>query len=120
MHHHSKSQCNLDDSGYFEQPKLDLDLHHQHYQSQNLSTTSDYSEYENNGQPERWFQKQVNVTQPHQEQQQSTKTWSETSAFCDQYVQSVWPQQTAWHNYGPLTYPSAMDQRCQEPMMFYS
>jgi len=110
-HQHSSTSHCLDDSGYFEPQRLD------HL----LGITTEHTGHDHNYQPDRWLQKPSDIQHQHHQQLPplTDKTWPET-AYCNEY-QPTWPLQNAWHNHGPLTYPSsAIDQRCHEPMMFYS
>lgn len=106
-HQHPPTSHCLNDSGFFEPQRLD------HL----FGTTAEHTEHDHSYQPDRWLQKPSNIQ--HQQPQPIDKTWPET-AYCNDY-QPTWPLQTSWHNHGPLTYPSStIDQRCHEPMMFYS
>lgn len=110
-HQHSATNHCLNDSGYFEPQRLD------HL----FGITTENTGHDHNYQPDRWLQKPSDTQLQHHHQLPTLtdKTWPET-AYCNEY-QPTWPLQNAWHNHGPLTYPSsAMDQRCHEPMMFYS
>lgn len=111
-HQHTATSHSLNDSGYFEPQRLD------HL----LGITAEHTGHDHSYQLDRWHQKPNDTQYQHQHQQPQhiDKTWSETAAYCNDY-QTTWPLQTAWHNHGPLTYPSStIDQRCHEPMMFYS
>lgn len=107
-HHSIASHCsNLDDSGYVEQ---------QHLDHCNPGITGEYTTgYDHGYRSDKWLQR----TSENLVQTQMTRTWHETS-YCEEH-QSAWQQQNTWHNHGPTTFPSmAIDQRYQEPMMFYS
>ncbi|XP_025194689.1 neurogenin-2 [Melanaphis sacchari] len=106
--HPATSHC-LNDSGYFEPQRLD------HL----LGISTEQTGHDHSYQPDRWLQKPSGTQHQQQQPHPIDRTWPET-AYCNDY-QSSWPLQTAWHNHGPLTYPSStIDQRCHEPMMFYS
>lgn len=113
----SHSRFPLDDSGFFEQ---------QPPARPSAEYATNVSGYDCDYRPpptsDKW-QKPPSASGPQQHLPapvQANRTWPDTTAYCE-YQSTGWPQETPWHGYGPLTYgSSAIDQRYQEPMMFYS
>lgn len=120
------SRCPLDDSGYFEPQVLPPHV------GAGYATVSGYDCGGSYRAPvvDKWSQPQNHSSGDDTPSfpaaaAPANRTWPDASSYYGYQSSSAatgWPQETAWHNYGPLTYSSAaaIDHRCQEPMMFYS